>query len=223
LIYIVLGMHKSGTTLVSQILHHSGINMGENIDPSVSYDRGNKYERLSTRALNLEILGLEDVFTPSVDPKVPDPLPLTAQQRMRMRKIIQECNRDYRDWGFKDPRTCLVYPLWASELPEHRLIAVFRPHTEVWPHYRRNGLYRYYQNIPRVWRFTRGWYRHQLNVLAYLEKTDMGFLVLSYHKRETEGPAEAGLIPQSFERRCAPTDCHVAGSERDGTYTKADP
>ena len=43
-IYVVLGMHKSGTTLISQILHHSGVNMGgAEIETSRSYDEGNKY------------------------------------------------------------------------------------------------------------------------------------------------------------------------------------
>jgi len=32
MIYVVLGMHKSGTTLVSQILHRSGIDMGDGFE-----------------------------------------------------------------------------------------------------------------------------------------------------------------------------------------------
>lgn len=48
MIFVVLGMHKSGTTLVSQILHHSGIPMGDGFDENVTYDGGNKYEREST-------------------------------------------------------------------------------------------------------------------------------------------------------------------------------
>jgi hypothetical protein len=52
MICVFLSMHKSGTTLVSEILHHSGINMGDDIDEHVSYDRGNKYEHESTLGLN---------------------------------------------------------------------------------------------------------------------------------------------------------------------------
>ncbi len=44
MIYVIFGMHKSGTTLVAEMLHKSGINMGD-FDESVSYDIGNQYER----------------------------------------------------------------------------------------------------------------------------------------------------------------------------------
>ena len=53
MIYIILGMHKSGTTLISQILHKSGINMG-NFNEDVSYDQGNKYERPASQKINRE-------------------------------------------------------------------------------------------------------------------------------------------------------------------------
>jgi hypothetical protein len=174
-------MHKSGTTLISQILHRSGINMGESIDPKVSYDRGNKYERLSTRALNLEILGLKDIYTPSYDLDVsPDAFQLTEDQRRRMREIIQRCNQAYPNWGFKDPRTCLVYPLWASELPEHKIIAVYRSPGEIWPRYRKKRLRHCYKNPSRAWKFMKGWCRYNSNVLSYLQNANLDFLVLSY-------------------------------------------
>lgn len=182
MIYVVLGMHKSGTTLVSQILHHSGINMGDHIDPNVSYDQGNKYERLATRSINLELLGIEDVSTPSVNPRVHSPISVSDGQRARMTEIIRTCSTKFADWGFKDPRTCLTYPAWASELPEHKIIAVFRPHTEIWPRYRYDSFYRYYKNIPRALAFAQGWYRHNLGILEHIQKSSMDYLVLSYHQ-----------------------------------------
>ena len=76
MIYIVLGMHKSGTTLLSQILHHSGISMGENFNESVSYSQGNKYERETTQQINKEILG--DPTAYSIDIPLPKTLKLTS-------------------------------------------------------------------------------------------------------------------------------------------------
>jgi hypothetical protein len=55
-ICVVLGMHKSGTTLVSEILHHSGIRMVEN-DSVESYDHGNHFEREDTNQFNKRLLG----------------------------------------------------------------------------------------------------------------------------------------------------------------------
>jgi len=106
MIYVVLGMHKSGTTLIAQILHHSGVNMGE-IDDSVSYDSGNKYERHSTLQLNEDILGQGSVN--SIELTAPDMLSLSDSQRERMRQIIASNEAKYNgNWRFKEPRTCLV-------------------------------------------------------------------------------------------------------------------
>ncbi len=42
MLYVILGMHKSGTTMISEILHNSGISMGEWKDKSNNYDYGHK-------------------------------------------------------------------------------------------------------------------------------------------------------------------------------------
>lgn len=180
MIYVILGMHKSGTTLVSQILHHSGINMGENIDPEITYDQGNKYERRSTLALNLEILGL-DLQSPSFDLDVsPEMLELRGDQRRRMEELIRQYNEAYPDWGFKDPRTCLVYPLWASVLPVHKIIATYRPIAQIWPRFRHRPLHHYHQNPSLAWRLMKGWCRHYSNILSFLDDTSLDFVVLDY-------------------------------------------
>ena len=180
MIYVILGMHKSGTTLVSQILHHSGINMGENIDDEVSYDRGNKYEREATFSLNLEILGLKsDRF---IHYAAPDTLSITEIQRVRMREIIRNCNEAYPHWGFKDPRTALTYPLWVSELPEHKLIVVYRSPGELWPRFCYKPVHHIYKNPYVAWRLVKRWCEHNSNILNYLQNTTMNFLALNYRK-----------------------------------------
>jgi hypothetical protein len=52
---VVLGMHKSGTTLIAETLHRSGIAM-IGAETSGGYDDGNKMERAETRALNMQLL-----------------------------------------------------------------------------------------------------------------------------------------------------------------------
>jgi hypothetical protein len=179
-------MHKSGTTLVSQILHHSGISMGEEVDPCVSYDGGNKYERVSTKSLNFDILGLKDSIF--IDFDAPEALQMTDDQRTSMRKTIRECSEAHIDWGFKDPRTALVYPLWASELPEHRIIAVYRSPDEIWPRFRYRRLHHRYKNPFRAHKLVKRWCEYNSNVLTYLQTARMDFLVLNYRQlMTTEG------------------------------------
>ncbi len=150
MIYVVLGVHKSGTTLVSRTLHASGINMVDHADESTDYDEGGHYERASVVDLNHQLLSgcmipplgaivrrdgvneqghYDDVAIAWKLPRRP-----TRKQRKEMRRIIQDCGRRYADWGFKDPRTCLTYPVWQSELPAHALVIVYRGFIEVLKH-----------------------------------------------------------------------------------------
>ncbi len=186
MVYVILGMHKSGTTLVSQILHHSDINMGE-FDDQVSYDGGNQYERISTYELNLDILGWKDDLTLYVRP--PHELCLSAAQRTRMSQIIQKCQQTYTHWGFKDPRTCLTYPVWAEELPEHKIIAIYRSPNEIWPRYRYDGWREYHTNPHRAWNFINRWCEYNEGIVKYLHQTKLDYMVLSYRRLMAE-PAE---------------------------------
>jgi hypothetical protein len=180
MIYVVLGMHKSGTSLISQILHHSGINMGE-IDPSVSYDYGNKYERQSTFKLNEEILGQRDVN--SLHLVAPKKLSLSDEHLKQMRQIIDKNNSLYgQNWGFKDPRTCLVYPLWASVLPEHKLIAIYRHPYELWLRYRPRKLLSRYLKFSLASQLLARWFEYNTNILFYFEESKADGLLLEYQQ-----------------------------------------
>jgi hypothetical protein len=123
MIYIVLGCHKSGTTLIARTLHESGIAMVGDDDAQGDYDQSGFYERLRWVELNQHILGHGD---PAEDHPVPARVFATQRQREQMGRWIACCESRHTDWGFKDPRTCLTYPIWREELPEHHLIGVYR-------------------------------------------------------------------------------------------------
>ena len=177
MIYVILGMHKSGTTLLAQMLHHSGINMGEH-DTNVSYDLGNKYERESSLKLNMDILGhSSDRF---IDQPAPKQLVLSQAHRQQMRDIIQQCNADYPNWGFKDPRSTLLYPLWADELPPHKIIAIYRTPSEMWPRFRYDGWRYAYTNPQNAWNCVNRWSEHNLRLVQDLQQSHMPFIMLNY-------------------------------------------
>lgn len=180
MIYVILGMHKSGTTLVSQILHHSGINMGNEIEDKVSYDDGNKYERAETKAINKEIIGTTRQSV--LEFSLARYSSITEEQRARMAAIIKQCNEQYPNWGFKDPRTCLVYSAWASMLPEHKIIATYRSPEEVWPRFRPMKVTRRHLEPYWAWQFMQIWCKHNASVVSYLQNTSMKYLVLDYPK-----------------------------------------
>lgn len=177
MIYVILGMHKSGTTLLAQTLHHSQINMGD-FAPGVGYDQGNQYERQSTLDLNLSLLQHQSVYgitfqkTPKLHP--------TTEQLARIQAITERYNQAFMDWGFKDPRTCLTYSVWSDYLPNHKLIIVYRSPQEIWPRFRYNGWRLTYTNPERAWRFVNSWYEYNASILEALQTTSHPFIVLNY-------------------------------------------
>lgn len=198
MIHVVLGMHKSGTTLVSQLLHHSGIAMVEKADDAVGYDQGNQWERESTKQINHAILGSEGRY--SLDARRPATPPMLAGLDDRMRRVVAECGDGHPDWGFKDPRTCLTYGAWAMVLPEHRIIVVYRRPEEAWAHYwastrgrRRLTVFREY--LPC-------WCEYNSAILDILRTTTMPSIVVAY-TRLMESDAELRRLESFIGRPLA--------------------
>jgi hypothetical protein len=144
----------------------------------ISYDKGNQFERQLTQEINHDLLNSHGVFSLDISP--PKKLEITSSQRSQMREVIHCCNEKYLDWGFKDPRTCLVYPLWASELPEHKIIAIYRSPDEMWQRYRSKSVRRSYRVPGAAWKFIKRWCEYNAKILDYLQNTNRNFLVLSY-------------------------------------------
>jgi hypothetical protein len=191
MITVVLGMHKSGTTLISQILHSSGISMGENFDADVSYDKGNKHEREAVLELNLSILGTDDygVLGIGADRGVN----MTSDQRKVMRSIIGDCEARHDNWGFKDPRSALTYNLWAEELPPHQIVAIVRDPAEIWPRFKWQGMRKYLGNFHFAWDYVNRWYEYNANILEILQTTQHSALLLEYESLMTDDAAFAKL------------------------------
>ncbi len=181
MIYVVLGMHKSGTTLIAEVLHHSGISIVDNTDTDLDYDTGNKYERTSTKAINHELLGSDGSFSLKV---LEDKL-LHANQdlRRRMQQLVANLTAAHPDWGFKDPRTCLTYPVWAEALPPHKLIVVYRSPREVWQHYRTSRLtHRFSVTLNPL----TAWCDYNRLITQYLKSTKAPFIVVNYERFMSE-------------------------------------
>jgi hypothetical protein len=133
MIYVVLGMHKSGTTLLARTLHASGIRMVEDDYEDRDYDRGGNYEWTAFQEINAELLDSHDQHSLMIHPHAD--LRISASLVQRARSLVNRCQSEYDDWGFKDPRTLLTYPFWRRILPEHRIIGIFRHPGEVQLHY----------------------------------------------------------------------------------------
>jgi len=137
MIFVVLGMHKSGTTLVARALHESGIAMGQDFPRDADYSRV-KYEAQCAQEITDYILGLSrKQLSLEVTSRA---LPADGVEYGvidRIRQMAATLDRHYDDWGFKDPRAALTYQYWKQALPKHRVIVIYRDPVEVWRRYAR--------------------------------------------------------------------------------------
>ena len=171
-------MHKSGTTLVSELLHKSGINMVDVFDTEKDYSSGNKVERASTLDLNQKILKSTKVFSLDISTDISH-VQLEQEQKTKMRSIINECNSKYESWGFKDPRTSITYPLWKEMLPTHKLIVVYRHPSQVVNRYRRRvGILQRWSRAQRAYKI---WTGTNSRILEFIKSTNYPILVINYH------------------------------------------
>jgi len=108
--YIVLGMHRTGTTFLTRCLEKSGVDMGGS---------GDKYrENPEFKALNRKIIigaggGWESGSIPSPEENI------LAQQGNFDEKIKATIAHHKKQlWGFKDPRTALTARLLMPHILE---------------------------------------------------------------------------------------------------------
>ena len=170
---VVLGMHKSGTSLVAEMLHHSGVEMIESLR-GVSYDKGEKYERDETSAINKALLKAEDLYSLDVRRKL-EPEGVDPSLEERAREFVASKGGREGDWGFKDPRTCLTWDFWKPLLPPHKLICIFRNVDEVHHRYRWRGRFFGLRALD-------AWYRYNVAMLeAYEAAPQSSRMLLDYH------------------------------------------
>lgn len=181
MIYVVLGMHKSGTTLLSRVLHESNINMGD-FDITKGYDQGNKFERLETHDLNIEILGCKyKAHSLNINNVIDDAGLVSGEAAGKIRDFIRTASSGREVWGFKDPRTCLTYHIWKGYLPEHKIVAVYRHPSELWSHYNNQpAKWKIHSRIALGLKSLHAWYVYNKEVLKTLQNTKTPYFLTEY-------------------------------------------
>jgi hypothetical protein len=118
---IVLGMHRSGTSLVTGCLQEAGLFLGDVNTSAPSNRKGNR-ENESLRECHDRML-----TTRGYDWKTPPPAPV--EWTSGETDAILDRLAAYGDaprWGFKDPRTIWLIDGYLGLFPDAKLIAPFR-------------------------------------------------------------------------------------------------
>jgi O-antigen biosynthesis protein len=130
-VVLVLGMHRSGTSLLSNALHLLGVDMADTTDHISPKNAGGFWERPELVAIHDEIL--EAIGRPIGRPSHVLPLPpawwrskeVQALKPKLAAYVRDELAKSSNPWGFKDPRTCRLLPLWGEIFRELNLQPVY--------------------------------------------------------------------------------------------------
>ena len=122
-------MHRSGTSLITNWLNKCGLQLGDTLMGPGPANLEGHYEDMEFLKLHEEIL---------VDNKLPHTgltdehhIPVSIYHKEKLKSIIKIKNKLYKQWGWKDPRTCLFLDTYKELLPDARYLIVIRDYRSV--------------------------------------------------------------------------------------------
>lgn len=184
---LVVGMHRSGTSLLGGILNALGVNFPGNTIPGDIHNPDGYYEW--DEVVNLQERLLIDLqrWWPSPEGalELPDgwishPATLCAYNQLKV-LVESAAERQKGLWSIKDPRSSRLLPLWLKlcselEIPLRLLLSVRDPVEVVTSLVRRDGPI-VGMDVNRAQHL---WWRHNLDVLDIAKQVDLPLVVLDF-------------------------------------------
>jgi|GEM_PF-569222 len=126
---VLLGMHRSGTSVTMSILEELGVHIGDNILGKNDSNPLGHFEDLDFINLNDKILKAAkgDWDNP---PSLENILQVEEFFGEEIKSLIRSKNLNVV-WGWKDPRTCLTLPLYLKHLKNYKIIVIERDNQEI--------------------------------------------------------------------------------------------
>jgi hypothetical protein len=113
-IVVVLGMHRTGSSVITRGLQALGLDLGDHLmPPAVGDNARGFFEDLDIYSFNERVLQKAQSAWDKVSPLRPEDLtgPAYASERQEARALLA-AKIGNRTFAFKDPRTALLLPLW---------------------------------------------------------------------------------------------------------------
>ncbi len=135
-IVVILGMHRSGTSLLANFVHAIGVDFGQDLIPADEWNAAGYWESMKIYETHEKIL--KELNCNWHNPPLSFPAnwwqkPEIQELRGRLLGFVRsECKRTENIWGFKDARTAILLPMWQGifdelQLEPHYILAVRHP------------------------------------------------------------------------------------------------
>jgi hypothetical protein len=150
-VVVVLGMHRSGTSLLMHLAHRLGVAIDEDLVPPARDNPRGFFEARAIVDAHDRILAAfgrswRSAFEADPLPSAWWRAPAIAAERAALVEHVRRATADPgRLWGFKDPRTVRLLPLWREildglALAPRFVVAVRRPDAVIASLVRRSAL-----------------------------------------------------------------------------------
>ncbi|MEG4326155.1 glycosyltransferase, partial [Microcoleus sp. herbarium5] len=128
-VFIVTGMHRSGTSLTASLFQKVGVDIGKKlVGPADGNVKGHfenvdfvEFHKSVLRSHGIDELGCTFEKT----------IPVAPEYVEIAKRAIDQNQLPHKHWGWKDPRTALFWDFWLNLLPEANFICVYRSPWEV--------------------------------------------------------------------------------------------
>lgn len=123
----IIGMHRSGTSLLARYLFESGLFLGNDLLGAHESNPAGHYE-------DKDFLGFHNAILVAhgLNYKVSSPVQWNIGPAIRgQAQAFIDARSNLKQWGWKDPRTCLFLPFWKSLLPDCHFMITYRPYAAV--------------------------------------------------------------------------------------------
>lgn len=169
-VIVVLGMDRSGTSLCTDILSFLGVNLSDDLYPAQEANPRGYFESKVINHLHEELLAV--LGTSWSTPDIVKPLPPVWWRLPSVQPIYKKLLEFVREetqtkqvmWGYKDPRTARLLPLWKEifcqiGLSPRYILAVRNPLAVIQSLHKRDGLSAQHSEIL--------WLERNLQALCY--------------------------------------------------------
>jgi len=126
---IVIGMHRSGTSFATSWLHSMGMNLGDDLIGSGLGNVKGHFEDREFHDNHEWVFKNHRIKYGAL--RFPVDFDLSSEERTRLSGTIIKKNNENKQWGWKDPRTCLFLDFYHKILPKAKYFILYRPCNEV--------------------------------------------------------------------------------------------
>jgi len=198
---IIVGMHRSGTSLLTSILKHAGLSIGEELLEPHDCNKNGFFENMDFLQFHQHVLTHPDGW----DLQTIDTL--SEEQDRIASELISKNAR--AEWGWKDPRTTLLMDYWRKKIPDAYFLFIYRNPWDVVDSLFRRGTDEKITTNPELAFHAWNFYNKQI-IEKYKENKDRSILI-SIEDILKDSPAFLESINNRF-------GFHLNGSDSDKLF-----